>query len=32
MNFTILFEVVVAGILLIAVLFKAKVLLSDWKH
>jgi hypothetical protein len=32
MSFTILFEVAVAGILLIAVLFKAKVLLSERKR
>jgi len=32
MNFTILFEVVVASILLIAVLFRAKIVLSEGKH
>jgi len=32
MNFTILFEVVVASILLLAVLFKAKIVLSEGKH
>lgn len=32
MNFTILFEVVVASILLIVVLFKAKIVLSERKH